>query len=132
MLVIGNGIAGATAADHVRRRHPHCEIHLIGRERHHLYNRMGITRLIYGHSAMEGIYLLPEKWYNDNQITCWLNTHVTSLDAEAQIVLCMDCLAGWTARLGLHRICSRQTQFYRSNSDSYSSILKELKKMLWP
>ncbi|MEZ4867291.1 MAG: FAD-dependent oxidoreductase [Caldilineaceae bacterium] len=80
VVIVGNGIAGVTAADHVRRRHPTCEIHLIGRERHHLYNRMGITRLIYGRSAMQGLYLLPEKWYDDFNITSWLNTHVTTVD----------------------------------------------------
>ncbi|MEZ4681807.1 MAG: FAD-dependent oxidoreductase [Caldilineaceae bacterium] len=67
-------------------RHPHCEIHLIGRERHHLYNRMGITRLIYGRSAMQGLMLLPEQWYEDFNITCWLNTQVNDIDATAQVV----------------------------------------------
>ncbi len=86
VVIIGNGIAGVTAADHVRRRHPHCEIHLIGRERHHLYNRMAITRLIYGRSAMQGLYLLPEKWYDDYNITCWLNTQATGVDVDGQTV----------------------------------------------
>ncbi|MEZ4707764.1 MAG: FAD-dependent oxidoreductase [Caldilineaceae bacterium] len=86
IVVIGNGIAGVTAADHIRRRHPTCEIHLVGRERHHLYNRMAITRLIYGRSAMQGLYLLPEKWYDDFNITCWLNTRATRIDTDAQTV----------------------------------------------
>ncbi len=90
VVIVGNGIAGVTAADHIRRRHPHCEIHLIGREPHHLYNRMGITRLIYGRSAMQGLYLLPDQWYDDFNITCWLNTKVTQIDAEQrQVVLGM-------------------------------------------
>ena len=58
VVVIGNGIAGITAADFVRRGHPDCEIHVIGQEPHPLYNRMGISRLIYGRSAMQGLYLL--------------------------------------------------------------------------
>jgi len=84
VVIIGNGIAGVTAADHVRRRHPLCEIHLIGRESHNLYNRMGITRLIYGRSAMQGLYLMPDKWYKDLKITTWLNTHVTQVNPQAQ------------------------------------------------
>ena len=47
-VVIGNGIAGVTAADHLRRRHPGTQIDLIAEEPHHLYNRMGISRLVYG------------------------------------------------------------------------------------
>ncbi|MGB1253704.1 MAG: FAD-dependent oxidoreductase, partial [Candidatus Promineifilaceae bacterium] len=80
VVIIGNGIAGVTAADHVRRRHPDCEIHLVGRESHHLYNRMAITRLIYGRSAMGGLYLMPDDWYDKNNITCWLNTQVSGFD----------------------------------------------------
>lgn len=87
VVIVGNGIAGVTAADHVRRRHPRCTIHLVGRETHHLYNRMGITRLIYGRSAMQGLTLLPEKWYDDFAITCWLNTHVTGIDAQNRQVM---------------------------------------------
>jgi nitrite reductase (NADH) large subunit len=48
VVVLGNGIAGNTAADHIRRRHPDCRIDLIGEERHPLYNRMGIVRLLDG------------------------------------------------------------------------------------
>jgi hypothetical protein len=34
VVVIGNGIAGVTAADFIRRGHPDCEIHIVGRESH--------------------------------------------------------------------------------------------------
>ena len=65
VVVIGNGIAGVTAADFVRRGHPDCEVHLVGAESHVLYNRMGISRLVYGRSAMQGLFLLAEQWYDD-------------------------------------------------------------------
>ena len=51
---LGTGIAGVTTADFVRRGHPDCEIHLVGAEPHLLYNRMGISRIVYGRSAMSG------------------------------------------------------------------------------
>lgn len=86
VLIIGNGIAGVTAADYVRRNHPNCAIDLISRESHHLYNRMAITRLIYGRSAMEGLYLQPEKWYEEKNITVWLNTQATSVDTAKREV----------------------------------------------
>ena len=86
VVVLGNGIAGVTAADFVRRGHPDCEIHLVGSESHVLYNRMGISRLVYGRSAMTGLSLLAEEWYADNQITAWLNTLATSIDTGARRV----------------------------------------------
>ena len=82
IVVVGNGIAGVTAADYIRRRHPQCEIHLVGREKHPLYNRMAINRLIYGRSAMEGLYLQPADWYEERRITCWLNTQVVEIDRQ--------------------------------------------------
>ncbi len=86
IVIIGNGVAGATAADHIRRRHPEVEIHLIGQEKHHLYNRMGISRLVYGRSAMQGLYLLPETWYDEHKITTWLNTQVYRVDHNSHQV----------------------------------------------
>ena len=86
VVVLGNGIAGVTAADFVRRGHPDCEIHIVGRESHVLYNRMGISRLIYGRSAMQGLYLLPEQWYDEHGITAWLNTLATSIDLNTRRV----------------------------------------------
>lgn len=82
IVVVGNGIAGVTTADHIRRRHPDCKIDIVGRERYHLYNRMAITRLIYGRSAMQGLMLMPESWYDERHITCWLNTQVARIDRE--------------------------------------------------
>ena len=86
VVVLGNGIAGVTAADHVRRRHPECQIALVADEAHHLYNRMGISRLIYGRSAMEGLYLNPESWYAERTIETWLNTRAQRIDRERREV----------------------------------------------
>ena len=82
VVVIGNGIAGVTAADHLRRRHPDVEIDLIAEEPHHLYNRMGISRLVYGRSAMQGLYLNPDAWYDERRITAWLNTRALGIDRD--------------------------------------------------
>lgn len=99
VVVIGNGIAGVTAADFVRRGHPECEIHLVGGESHVLYNRMGISRLVYGRSAMQGLFLLSEQWYDEHSVIDWLNTVATRIDLPTKRVflgtgevLCYDRL----------------------------------------
>jgi NAD(P)H-nitrite reductase large subunit len=51
-----------------------------------LYNRMGISRLVYGRSAMQGLYLLPEQWYDEHQIVAWLNTVVSRVDLGSKRV----------------------------------------------
>jgi nitrite reductase (NADH) large subunit len=87
VVVLGNGIAGVTAADHVRRRHPETHIDLVADEAHHLYNRMGISRLIYGRSAMEGLYLNPESWYAERSIETWLNTRAQRIDRDGREIV---------------------------------------------
>jgi len=83
VVVIGNGIAGITAADFVRRNHPECSIDVVSDETHQLYNRMAITRLIYGRSAMQGLHLNPESWCEARAITEWLNTRAVKIDRAA-------------------------------------------------
>lgn len=80
VVIIGNGIAGVTAADYIRRYMPDCEINLVGMEKYPLYNRMGIAKLIYGHSGMQGLMLLPENWYQERNINFWLNTRVKQIN----------------------------------------------------
>lgn len=87
IVIIGHGIAGVTAADHLRKYQPDCDIHLIGDEKHPLYNRMGISRLIYGRSAMQGLYLMPDSWYDEHRVTSWLNTHAQSIDRQQQQIV---------------------------------------------
>ncbi|MCL4801467.1 MAG: FAD-dependent oxidoreductase, partial [Burkholderiales bacterium] len=86
VVIVGNGIAGVTAAEHVRKLHPQCEIALVGREKFPLYNRMGITRLVYGRSAMQGLYLLPDAWYDEQRIGSWLNTRAERIDLAGRTV----------------------------------------------
>ncbi len=86
VVVVGNGIAGITAADWVRRRHPTCAIDVVSREHHPLYNRMAIAKLIHGRSGMRGLYLQPDEWYEKNRITTWLNTRATAIDRAGRTV----------------------------------------------
>ena len=86
VVIIGNGIAGVTTADFLRRAHERVRIDVIGAEPHHLYNRMGITRVVVGRSAMQGLYLLPDRWYDEHHITAWLNTASPRSTAKPELV----------------------------------------------
>ena len=82
VVVLGNGIAGTTVADHVRRRDAGASIVVVGDESRSLYNRMAITRLVYGRSAMHGLTLLPDDWYDEHRVDAWLNTRALAVDPE--------------------------------------------------
>ena len=86
VVIVGNGIAGVTAADYIRRHHSNTEIHLIGSEKYPLYNRMAISKLIYGRTALQKLILMPDEWYQKRKIQQWLNTRVEAIDHKNQIV----------------------------------------------
>jgi len=86
VVIIGNGIAGVTTADFIRRHHQDCDIHLIGAEKYPLYNRMAISKLIYARSALQNLILMPDDWYTKRNIQQWLNTQVESIDSDNRVV----------------------------------------------
>lgn len=87
VVVLGNGIAGVTAADHVRRQHPDCELTLVADERHDFYNRTSVSRLVYSRAGMSGMYLLPSAWYTERKIATWLNTRAMRIDRPGRRVV---------------------------------------------
>ena len=74
VVILGNGIAGVTAADHVRRRHPACRDRPDRRGAAPPLQPHGHRAPVYGRSAMQGLYLNPDAWYDERGITTWLNT----------------------------------------------------------
>lgn len=87
IVIIGNGAAGMTASEYIKLYHPECHVTVIGREVYHYYNRMALTRVIYGRSAMIGLFLLPSDWYKSPKIEVWLNTNVIKIDRENKVVI---------------------------------------------
>jgi NAD(P)H-nitrite reductase large subunit/ferredoxin len=87
VVVIGNGIAGVTAAEGIRQGDPGCTIDVVAREGHHLYDRMAIGRLIYGHTGLQPLTLKPAAWYDDQRVTAWLNTRAAAIDRDGRRVI---------------------------------------------
>lgn len=86
VVIVGNGIAGITVAELLRRDSDSVLISVVADEPHHFYNRMSLGRIIYNRSAMDGMFLVPESWYKDNRVTVWLNTMAMAIDRDARTV----------------------------------------------
>jgi len=125
VVIIGNGVAGIAAAEHTRRLHPTCEIHVISRENHALYNRMGIARLINDRSGMHGLHLHPESWYPEHRITHWLNTHAVGIDTDKRRVLLATREHVAYDRLILANGSSAQTPDIHGFGEPGSFVLRE-------
>jgi nitrite reductase (NADH) large subunit len=87
IVIIGNGAAGTTTAEEIRRLSPSCSIEIVARERDRFYNRMAIGRLLYGRAAMAGLFLQQPEWASKKDIAIWYNTSAHSIDREAHEVV---------------------------------------------
>ena len=86
VVIIGNGVAGATVADDIRRYHSDCEITLVAREPYSFYNRMAVSKLIYDGTDLDQIALLPPTWAQDKRIDTLLGSEVASINPERRVV----------------------------------------------
>jgi len=84
IIIVGNGIAGISTAEHIREQDSDYDVIMISNEPYHFYNRMGLESVVYGRAAMQGLFLIKEDWYQLNRINTWLNTQVTAVDAPAR------------------------------------------------
>ena len=85
-VVIGDGIAGSSAAETLREEAPDAEITVITEEGEALYNRILIKEYAKGKLPEAPISIHDESWYADRDIDLRLNTVVTNIDPEDHTV----------------------------------------------
>ncbi len=89
-VILGDGIAGSTAAETLREHDPDAEITVITEEGEPLYNRILIKEYAKGKLPEAPIAIHDESWYEDRSIDLRLNTHVTAVDTDARTVHSAD------------------------------------------
>jgi NAD(P)H-nitrite reductase large subunit len=85
-VIIGNGIAGTTAADTLRKNDPNCSIHLLTNEPYPLYNRVSLPRFLQGVLTEQKVMIRDFAWHEQRNIQLITETMVTQLDIEARAV----------------------------------------------
>ena len=81
-VIIGDGIAGSSAAGTIREEAPDAEVTVVTDEGETLYNRILIKEFAKGKLPEAPISIHDEEWYDERDITIQLDTHVTAVDAE--------------------------------------------------
>src|SRR5260370_1559402 len=86
-VIIGNGIAGTTAADTLRKNDPNCSIHLLTNEPYPLYNRVSLPRFLQGGIVEQKVMIRDFAWHDQRNIRLITETMVAGVDTEDRVVI---------------------------------------------
>ncbi len=89
-VIIGDGIAGSSAAETLREEAPEADVTVITDEGEALYNRILIKEFAKGKLPEAPISIHDESWYDDRDIELKLNTLVTNIDPDGHSVSTHD------------------------------------------
>ena len=85
-VIIGDGNAGATAAETLRKEDGDIEITVLTDESEPLYNRIMLKNYMKGTLPKQYTRVHDEKWYEKRDIELKLNTRAENIDTEAREV----------------------------------------------
>ncbi len=85
-VIIGNGVAGTTAADILRKNDPNCSIHLITNEPYPLYNRVSLPRFLQGVIVEQKVMIRDFAWHEQRNIQLLTENLVTSVNTDERVV----------------------------------------------
>ncbi|MCS7179504.1 MAG: FAD-dependent oxidoreductase [Anaerolineae bacterium] len=82
-VIIGNGVAGVTAAQSIARARPGVDLHIYAAEPYPYYRRPQLTEYIAGVIAEADLFYRPPEWYAQQGIRVHLSAPVAELDPRA-------------------------------------------------
>jgi NAD(P)H-nitrite reductase large subunit len=85
-VVIGNGIAGQTCAEELRKADAEASIVMIAAERHPLYNRVALPRYLRGQVRREKVLMRTVEDYARQNLEVYFETWATEIDVRSKVV----------------------------------------------
>ena len=85
-VILGNGIAGQTAAEELRKIDGEASIVMIAAERHPLYNRVALPRYLRGQVRREKVFMRTVEDYVKHNLEIYFETWATEVDVAGKIV----------------------------------------------
>ena len=85
-VILGNGIAGQTAAEELRKIDAEASVVMIAAERHPLYNRVALPRYLRGQVRREKVFMRTAEDYARQNLDIHFETWATEIDAARKIV----------------------------------------------
>jgi 3-phenylpropionate/trans-cinnamate dioxygenase ferredoxin reductase subunit len=85
-VILGNGIAGQTAAEELRKLDADASIVMIAAERHPLYNRVALPRYLRGQVRREKVFMRTVEDYAKRNLEIHFETWATEVDVTNKVV----------------------------------------------
>lgn len=86
-VILGNGIAGLSAAEAIRARNKAARIVMISNEEVLTYNRPMLTKSMLAGLSPDQIAVHDKNWYEKNEIITILGKNVTKIDTEEKMIV---------------------------------------------
>lgn len=82
-IIVGGGLAGASAAEELRKQGFDGTIQIIGKEPHAPYIRPPLSKgYLNGSEGLDAVFVHPDDWYEDNNIELHTDTVATGVNAR--------------------------------------------------
>jgi nitrite reductase (NADH) large subunit len=86
-IIIGNGVAGTTAASNIRKLDSSGEITILTDEALPFYSRVRLIEYLAGEVDERGLVIYKDDWYEKHNIKLSLNTPVSEIDKDKKQVI---------------------------------------------
>ena len=90
VVIIGNGVAGVTAARIIKEKKPETHVSIYTDENSHYYPRPKLYEVLSGDAKPQDVTIFSEEWYKKNEITVHLNKKALSINTEQKELLLED------------------------------------------
>ena len=84
-VIVGNGFAGTTAAEQLRKLDPACSIALFTDEPYPLYNRIALPPLLRKQVTEQKVIMRDAAWHEKHAIALHLRTRIERIDAAGKV-----------------------------------------------
>jgi nitrite reductase (NADH) large subunit len=86
-IIIGNGVAGTTAAESIRKNDPEGDIKIFTDEAFPFYSRIRLIEYLAGELEASKLQVRSNAWYESQRMGLFLNTKITTIDKDRKHVV---------------------------------------------
>ena len=87
IIIIGNGVAGATAAEVIRKKNKDVSISVYSDEPYPFYSRIKLPHFLGDEIKQEDIYIYNADWYKGNGIEFYPGTKIKKIEPDSKYII---------------------------------------------